>query len=123
MPGFPRERRTSLARGTVYKDGSPRDPDGKPRKRVGPFGLGRLVATPGALAALSAANETPLTYLDRHIHGDWGDVDAEDQRTNDWAVSHGARILSAYTLPGGTRIWIITEADRSATTFLLPDEY
>lgn len=85
--------------------------------------LGALVATPGALSALAEARETALPYLWRHLGGDWGEVDAEDRATNDRAARIGARVISAYTLPTGTRIWIITEADRSATTVLLPDEY
>jgi hypothetical protein len=87
------------------------------------FALGHLVATPGALHTFETAQETPITYLTRHASGDWGDVDAEDKAANDRAVLEGARLLSAYHLTDGTRIWIITEADRSVTTVLLPDEY
>ncbi len=87
------------------------------------FELGQVVATPGALDALTAAGETPLPYLARHAAGDWGDLGEDDKMLNDLAVTHDERILSAYTLTDGTRIWIITEGDRSATTVLLPEEY
>ena len=87
------------------------------------FSLGRVLATPGAIAALEAAQVFPKDYLAHHVSGDWGDVDEEDQQANEHALIAGARLLSAYTLPTGTRIWIITEADRSASTLLLPSEY
>lgn len=85
------------------------------------FSLGQLVATPGALDALGEESFWP--YIKRHAFGDWGDVSAEDKKENELSLKHGFRILSAYTLPAGDRIWIITEADRSATTILLPEEY
>lgn len=85
--------------------------------------LGQVVATPGALGAFEANGRAVAPYLARHASGDWGDVDAEDWRTNDHAVENRARLLSAYTLPDGTRVWLITEADRSVTTILLPSEY
>ena len=87
------------------------------------FSLGRCVATPGALEALAAAGQTPGTFLDRHICGDWGEVDAEDQQANQDALLHGERLLSAYRTSLNVRIWVITEADRSVTTILLPGEY
>jgi hypothetical protein len=88
------------------------------------FALGRLLATPGVLVAFAdTGGETPLPYLARHAAGDWGDLDAHDASANDQALQTGARLLSAYRLRTGCRIWIITEADRSATTVLLPDEY
>lgn len=87
------------------------------------FTLGRLVATPGALDALARTGENPLRYLARHATGDWGEVDADDQAANDQALVDGERLLSAYRLTDGTRLWIITEADRSASTLLLPEEY
>jgi hypothetical protein len=87
------------------------------------FSLGRLVGTPGALAALTAAGTTPLPYLTRHAAGDWGDVDEHDRRANDHALRYGERLFSAYTLPNRGRLWIITEWDRSQTTVLLPEEY
>lgn len=87
------------------------------------FALGRLVATPGALAALEANASGSTEYLERHVRGDWGDLCEEDQQANTEAVEVGLRILSAYRLPDGTKLWVITEADRSATTLLLPEEY
>jgi hypothetical protein len=87
------------------------------------FPLGQLVATPGAGAALDATGENPTTFLRRHWRGDWGDVDEHDRAENELSLVHGFRLLSAYTLKDSTRIWVITEADRSATTILLPSEY
>lgn len=87
------------------------------------FPLGQMVATPGALDALLRVNATPLMFLARHLRGDWGDLSAADRRANDAAIADGTRILSAYTLADGGRIWVITEADRSSTCVLLPEEY
>lgn len=92
--------------------------DRKPR-----FALGQVVATPGALAAFEAAKQTPMELLQRHVVLDQGELDEEDQQTNEAAVKTGERILSSYLLNDGTKIWIITEADRSSTCLLLPDEY
>ena len=85
------------------------------------FKHGQIVATPGALS-LEEQGVNLLTYLHRHLSGDWGDLDDEDKAENDFSIEHGFRILSAYNTPSG-RLWIITEADRSVTTFLLPSEY
>ena len=93
------------------------------------FDLGQVVATPGALAATTL--EQRRYYLTRHSIGDWGHVCREDWDANDKAVEDGTRILSAYPIDiakpcegfGENTLWIITEADRSVTTFLLPDEY
>jgi len=87
------------------------------------FDPGRVVATPGVLEAFKASGDDPLTYLVRHVAGDWGDLDACDQEENELSLQHGWRLLSAYTLTTGVKIWIITEVDRSLTTFLLPSEY
>lgn len=87
------------------------------------FSMGRIVATPGALDALQEAGQEPLILLARHVTGDWGELDEHDRRENELSVAGGLRILSAYTLSTGIRIWIITEADRSVTTLLLPSEY
>jgi hypothetical protein len=87
------------------------------------FQLGRVVATPGALRALEKAEQLPAEFLDRHVNGDWGEVPEEDKQENELSVEHGFRILSAYTTSAGEKIWIITEADRSYTTLLLPSEY
>ena len=87
------------------------------------FPLGRMLATPGALQALTDAGETGLPYLARHQGGDWGEIDEQDKAENELSVSRRLRIMSAYHLSTGEKIWIITEADRSATTILLPDDY
>lgn len=88
-----------------------------------PFRLGRLLATPGALDALAQHHVAPLTLLARHAAGDFGDIDAEDRRTNLAALHNGGRIVSAYRIAPDTVIWIISEADRASTTLLLPAEY
>lgn len=87
------------------------------------FPLGQTVATPGALDALTQAGQSPVFFLDRHVQGDWGEVDAEDKRANDLALVQGERLLSAYRTLKGDRLWVITEADRSSTCILLPEEY
>jgi len=93
--------------------------------------LGQAVATRG-VHDLASQNPEFAKFmqkcLNRHAKGDWGDVDEEDKQTNDYALKHGMRVLSAYNddrFPkrGIATIWIITEADRSATTILFPDEY
>lgn len=86
------------------------------------FPLGRAVATPGVLALIQNQPAALFPFIDRHQSGDWGDVDAEDAQSNADALKHGDRLLSAYAIHG-TKIWIITEHDRSATTVLLPSEY
>lgn len=87
------------------------------------FPSGRLVATPGALALIRHAGEDLLpALLERHRSGDWGEVPAGDARENEFSVRHGFRVISSYRV-AGERLWVITEADRSATTFLLPEEY
>ena len=87
------------------------------------FPLGRLVATPGALALLRSAGEDLLPeLLERHQSGDWGDVPPEDARENEVSVRHGFRIISSYRV-AGERLWVVTERDRTATTLLLPSEY
>jgi hypothetical protein len=89
------------------------------------FPLGQILATPGACEL--GVNFFP--YLLRHQHGDWGDLGEEDKAENNFSVQNGVtkqsfvRILSAYHTPDGAKFWIITEADRSATTVLLPSEY
>ena len=87
------------------------------------FPLGRVVATPGALRALEKAEQLPAEFLDRHVNGDWGDVTDADKQENEGAVEQGFRILSAYTTSAGDGIWVLTEADRSVTSILLPSEY
>ena len=87
------------------------------------FALGRILATPGAINAMKEAGESPLRLLKRHGPGDWGDLHPDDQRANELAIRRGMRVLSAYVLSTEARVWVITSADRSATTLLLPDEY
>ncbi len=87
------------------------------------FNPGQLVATPGALTEIEASGDSLVGYLNRHIAGDWGDLDEHDRKENDLGLKHDLRILSAYILSSGVRIWIITEADRSSTCVLLPEEY
>jgi hypothetical protein len=84
--------------------------------------LGRVVATPGALKLLSEIGEDPFDFLARHETGDWGELCAFDRRQNEIALRDGYHVLSSYPL-GTQRVWIITEADRSVTTILLPEEY
>jgi hypothetical protein len=86
------------------------------------FPLGHLVATPGALEFLDRKAMNGADLLQRHQRGDWGDVSPDDAEENERAVISGTRILSSYHF-GDECIWIITEADRSSTTILLPDEY
>jgi len=89
----------------------------------GLFGLGVLSATVGALDACAAGLTTPPALFARHWTGDWGEISPEDEGLNEDAIRDGARIFSVYHLQGGGRVWCITEADRHATTLLLPDEY
>ncbi|WP_312589271.1 type I restriction endonuclease subunit M [Comamonas terrigena] len=85
--------------------------------------LGQVLATPGALELLRSLQLTPLRFVLRHMGGDWGDICEEDRQSNAEALVHGARVLSVYELGPTQRLWIITEADRSCTTLLLPEEY
>ena len=100
-------------------------------KKTSLFPLGSLTATAGAIAALEFQLQNLVPYMLRHAVGDWGCVCPEDAATNDEAVREGNRILSAYPIDpdkpckgyGENCLWVITEADRSVTTFLLPEEY
>ena len=85
------------------------------------FALGRTVITPGALAELT--HDEVIGALTRHVRGDWGDVCPEDRKANEDSLKHGSRLLSSYRSAAGQKFWIITEADRSVTTVLLPEEY
>ena len=87
------------------------------------FSLGSVVATPGVLEAYRASGESPRAFLERHLAGDWGDVDEHDRDENELRLHHGWRILSAYTFSTRVRIWIITEADCSSSCVLPPDDY
>jgi len=85
------------------------------------FRLGHIVSTPNALSQLT--QEEILTGIQRHQAGDWGDVDADDAAANDQALVERTRILSAYHAGNGTKFWLITEADRSHTTVLMPEDF
>ena len=87
------------------------------------FALGQVVATPGALEEIRLADETFEQLLHRHVTGDWGSLCEEDKQENELGLQNGLRIFSAYMLSTGQKLWVITEADRSATTFLRPAEY
>ena len=101
------------------------------------FALGQIVATPGALDLLERCGFSSLALISRHVHGDWGDSCAEDQATNELSVQQGMRVMSVYRLVDAARlaqtppekrsslptVWIITEADRSVTPLLLPEDY
>ena len=87
------------------------------------FDLGQLVATPGALAALEKTGQTPMEFLSRHVTGDWGDIPEEDRKENQYSLEHGFRLLSSYRTNADQVVWVITEANRSHATLLLPDEY
>jgi hypothetical protein len=87
------------------------------------FPLGQVVATPAALAAIENAGQQPGEFLARHVSGDWGDLDEHDIAENEFSLLQGLRLLSAYQTSVGEKIWVITEADRSSTCILLPEEY
>jgi hypothetical protein len=87
------------------------------------FSLGRVYATLGALEALNQTGQDGIEFLHSHQSGDWGCLSDEDKRENEFSVDRQLRIFSAYKLKDDTKIWIITEADRSVTTILLPEEY
>lgn len=87
------------------------------------FPLGQIAATLGALSLFGRLGLAPSTYLNRHAQGDWGDLCAEARQANENALHTQGRLMSVYTLTESYRIWIITEADRSVTTLLLPEEY
>ncbi|TPA31609.1 hypothetical protein DIJ61_04405 [Burkholderia pseudomallei] len=92
-------------------------------QRAGPrFKLGRILATPAAVDAVDRASISVVDLLIPHIRGDWGDLSESDKQQNELALIAGGRLLSSYSIAEAW-IWIVTEADRSATTLLLPDEY
>jgi hypothetical protein len=86
------------------------------------FPLGQTLATPGAIAFLASHSLIPNGFISRHVRGDWGDLEEEDKIRNHDALADGSRIFSAYNVGDG-KVWVITEADRSSTTVLLPEEY
>ena len=87
------------------------------------FSPGRIVATPNALEALTQAGQSASELLDRHLQGDWGILCEEDKQSNAEALKEQGRLMSAYLLRTGEKIWVITEWDRSITTVLLPEDY
>lgn len=92
------------------------------------FQLGQILATPGALGAIAEAGSNPLMWILRHAAGDWGQLDKFDMTANAEALKCGSRILSAYVLPTGVKLYVITEAEdeegnRECTTVLRADEY
>ena len=87
------------------------------------FPLGQIVATPGALEVLEASHQNPAEFLARHARGDWGELGADDIAENEFSLKNGFRLLSSYSTATGQKLWVITEADRTLTTLLLPDEH
>ena len=92
------------------------------------FELGQIVATPAAIEAMNSAGQNAREFLARHAKGDWGDVCPEDATANNQSLIDGSRLLSAYRLTTGEKIWLITEAaddngNRASSTLLLPEEY
>ena len=135
-------RMTTLTRSRRVREGSGeyRKREAVPTRLNQRFAMGRLFVTPGALMLLRnlatdgkpysvqrATDTDPLAlvlpYVGRHMASDWGDVEDADAQANELALVTGERLLSAYRLPNGDRLWVITEADRSRTTVLLPSEY
>ena len=87
------------------------------------FCPGRIVATPGALALLERVQKSRSEFLSRHLRGEWGELCQDDKTENELSLKHGFRLLSSYPVTETDTLWIITEADRSVTTLLLPSEY
>ena len=92
-----------------------------PSPTIAKFRLGHIVATPNALTRL--AQDDILAAIQRHQTGDWGDVPEDDRQENELSLQQGFRLLSAYCSAQGVKFWIITEADRSSKTVLLPEDY
>ena len=87
------------------------------------FPLGQIVATSGALDALEEAGQSAQEFISRHVRLEQGELSAEDHRENLFSIDKPLRIFSAFRTAKGLKLWVITEADRSATTVLLPEEY
>jgi|ERR1041384_2568961 hypothetical protein len=87
------------------------------------FPLGQTYLTPGAEEALLTAGQTGIEFLRRHVSGDWSGLPSRDAHQNEVSLQKGLRVFSAYQTSQGQKLWIITEADRSSTTILLPSEY
>ena len=94
-----------------------------PARREPIFSLGKVCATPGLIDALRENAQNPLYFLARHVKGDWSEMDEHDQQENTHALTNGTRIFSSYRMKNGQKLYVITEADRSVTTLLLPSEY
>lgn len=103
-----------------YEQGDNSDEENGPKPL---FELGQIVGTPGALQELQEAEQNPIELIFRHVTGDWGDLCEEDIEENEFSLERGLRILSAYELATGKKIWVITEHDRSVTTILRPIDY
>jgi hypothetical protein len=87
------------------------------------FPLGQLFMTPGAIDALEEAGQSAQEFISRHARLEQGELSAEDHKENLFSLNKHLRIFSAYKTSRGDKLWVITEADRSATTILLPSEY
>lgn len=87
------------------------------------FSLGRVVATPGALEAMKRLSIEPIALVFRHANGDWGELCEQDREENIRSIEYGYRVFSSYLVDPDTKLYVITEADRSVTTILLPSEY
>jgi hypothetical protein len=85
------------------------------------FRVGWILITPGALVALVESQEDPRIFVSRHIEGDWGDVGPSEWAENEFAVRHGERLYSVYHTRHGRKLWVMTEANRCATTILLSE--
>jgi hypothetical protein len=94
-----------------------------PGKTLARFPLGKLVATPAAIEAMKQAGQNPHELFQRHQRGDWGEVCPTDAQENELSVKEGFRVMSVYVLKTGVKVWVITEADRSASTILMPEDY
>src|SRR5690349_12624993 len=94
-----------------------------PKETRPKFPLGRIVATPAALELIQSEGREPMEFVARHVKGDFGDLSEHDRLANEAALVNGSRILSSYIVIGQERVWVLTEADRSATTILLPSDY
>src|SRR3954464_6644042 len=97
--------------------------ESKPDETRPKFRLGRLVATPGALELIQGEGREPMEFVERHVRGDWGQLSEHDRLANEAALVNGSRILSSYIVVGNERVWCLTEADRSVTTLLRPEDY
>lgn len=102
----------------------------QPNTRPGPVGaaralfpLGMAGITPGAQQLLNSLAQSPLALLRRHQCGDWAHFDEHDQEANRLAVQEGGRVFSTFSVNESRKVYVITEADRSSTTILLPEEY